>query len=139
MSASVEKPVRASIVLELPRPLSVNLMFRNVMRSDGKPGGRIKTAEYTAWIEAANKKLRGQRPGHISGQVEVSIIVAEGRYDLDNCCKAILDCIVFHGIIDGDNYKVLRKLTVEFGEVEGARIEIRPWWTPRKIALRGAA
>lgn len=108
------------ITLTLPKPLSVNNLFFNV------PGkGRVPSFNYKRWKkEAAQEILMVQRPGHISGPVEIHIQVREGRADLDGQVKCCLDALVDNGVIDGDGHKIVRKLIVEFGDVVGARIAI---------------
>ena len=57
-----------------------------------------------------------------------------GRGDLDNFAKGLIDSIVENGIIDGDSSKTVRKLTLQWGSVIGARVEISsaPAWVVRK-------
>lgn len=109
-----------TIVLDLPRPLSVNNLFANNPR-----GGRFRTEDYNVWSRSAAALLVAQRPGAMLGPVEIAATIQEGRADLDGQAKCILDALVDNGIIQDDGPKIVRKLTLAWGPVIGARIEIR--------------
>ena len=120
------------IVLDLPRPMSVNNLFFNV------PGrGRVPTKEYTAWRKLAAQEIMLQRPRCLVGPVEITITVLEGRADIDGQAKCCLDSLVENGIIDDDDHKTVRKLTLQWGHVLGARVEISP--APQIVQRRDAA
>lgn len=90
------------ITLTLPTPPSTNRLFRNV------PGrGRVKTTEYTSWINTAGWSLASQLVGQanqIPGKVKVSILFRRTRGDLDNLVKPVLDLLVKHGTISDDRH-----------------------------------
>lgn len=116
--------------LKLSKPPSTNKLFANV------PGkGRVKTKAYEAWIKAMGNTLTAQRARPVSGPVEIAITVDHtSGLDLDNACKASIDLMVRMGIITGDGYKIVKRITMEWGDVApfmgvemGAVIEIAPW------------
>ena len=122
-----------TLELDLPKPLSVNNLFFNVPDK-----GRVASAAYKEWRKQAGLQIMAQRIGHIGGPVEIYIGVKEGKGDLDGTIKCLLDSLVHNGIIDGDGPKVVRRLVVEWADVPGARIGIKPSadWLARKIGLR---
>ncbi len=84
--------------LTLPMPPSTNTLYRNVA---GK--GRVTSARYMRWKEAAATEALLQRQKHIGGPVEVSIRVKrDRRSDIDNRVKAAVDFLVSQGFIDDD-------------------------------------
>lgn len=88
--------------VELPVPPSVNVAFRNV------PGkGRVKTADYKIWCNAAADILAVKVPKRcrVAGKFEVAInLPAKMKGDLDNRVKGILDALVKSGLIDDDRF-----------------------------------
>lgn len=47
-------------------------------------------------------------------------------WDLDNFNKPVLDCLRRHGIIEDDNYHIVRKITAQVGETTvGAVVTIK--------------
>ena len=105
--------------LELPFPPSVNNLFLNVRH------GRVHTARYRKWIERANDAMWFQDKTKFDGPVTIDITVEDtGRADLDNLSKALLDHLVRHEIIQDDGRSVVRGLSLKWGKVKGAQIEI---------------
>jgi crossover junction endodeoxyribonuclease RusA len=112
------------LTVRLPYPPSVNSLFTNV------PGrGRVPVARYQTWRKAAQNEITSQRAGwsvkSISGPVRVTIIAGKPdrrRRDIDNICKAPLDTLVSMGLIDDDS--AIQSLTVSWGDVSGALVEI---------------
>ncbi len=93
--------------LELPKPPSVNAMFRNVRRRKGEKGpGRVETKLYRDWQGHAAWRLREQRPTPVRGTVLVvfNIERTSDFADVDNCVKATLDFLVEAEIIDDDRF-----------------------------------
>lgn len=113
---------RDAIVLAIPVPPSVNGLWFN------KPGkGRVRSDRYRTWLNSAGWLVQAQRPGHMPGRVEIEICLPERNgADLDNRVKATLDLLVAHRIIEGDNNKVVRRITVAWGNVADCRVTIRP-------------
>ncbi|WP_417582938.1 RusA family crossover junction endodeoxyribonuclease [Pelagibacterium sp.] len=99
--------------LQLPFPPSVNNLFRNA----GKR--RIDTERYAAWKKEAAWSIRAQRPRPVAGRVAVTIEVVapdNRRRDADNCNKACLDAIVAAGVIQADDFRVVREVTTRWVE-----------------------
>ena len=108
--------------LTLPFPPSVNNLFLNV-----RGRGRVPSARYRAWRKRADDSMWGQKIEAVSGPVQIQITYEDqGRCDLDNLQKAILDHLVHHRLIDGDDRAVVRKITLQWGAVQGAVIDVAP-------------
>ena len=103
---------RETVELTLPFPPSTNALFRNV------PGkGRVRSAVYKAWAIEAGYVVNRARP--IKGPVAVSVRLAppnKRKRDADNSLKPILDLLVKHGIIEADDWSVVRKVEAEWIE-----------------------
>ncbi len=71
-----------------------------------------------------------QRPHPVRGPVEISIELCAPTaraYDLDNRVKALLDLLVAHAKIDGDDNHTVKRLVVAQGMgFTGARITVTP-------------
>jgi Holliday junction resolvase RusA-like endonuclease len=114
----------ADVVLDLPLCPSTNNLF-----ATGATGRRFKSAEYTGWIEEAGWRLNAQRARPIAGKVALLIEVEEPktkiRQDCTNRIKAVEDLLVTHGIIEGDDQRYVRQVTVRWTNVTGVRVTIR--------------
>lgn len=110
----------ADIVLDLPRPLSVN----RTRRIDWSAVPRIQ-----AWKAAADKLVmsQGRLPKRISGRFEAILTLPEDcPFDGDNSPKIVIDYLRRLELIDNDDPKHMRRLTIEFGEApEGCRVTVR--------------
>ncbi len=132
-------PAREAITLNLPYPPSVNNLFFNV------PGrGRVPSTEYRAWQASADNTIRQMNKPRINGPVEITMTFQEKdrrRRDIDNLSKAPLDALVRMRVIDADDSSVLRRLTLEWGEVSGVKVDIRPCtdWLQRRNACKKVA
>jgi Holliday junction resolvase RusA-like endonuclease len=115
---------RESVTLELPFPVSVNAMFAN----NGGPGrGRYKTQQYRDWLTAATWRILADKPGRIPGPVSVTLVYEEknGRRDLDNLIKGVLDLLIERNVIDGDHRSIVREINAKWSKsVQGVRITI---------------
>jgi Holliday junction resolvase RusA-like endonuclease len=109
----------------LPFPPSVNAMYRNVA---GR--GRAKSGVYRSWETAAGWDLNRQNPKRIKGPVILEIYLEDSpttRGDADNRIKPISDFLVANRIIEGDQKKYVRRITVSWSEnTRGCRVSIRP-------------
>lgn len=124
--------ITRSIVLDLPRPLSVNHLYFNL-----PTGGRAPSSEYKTWKKEAAKLILSQKPKCMVGPVELHYTFEpRPRADLGNFEKACSDALVENGIIDSDRHATVKKITLEWGDVLGARVEIRPAidWKVRRAA-----
>lgn len=118
---SARRAVGGVIVLDLPFPPSLNHLFPTMGARRGK------SEEYEAWIKAAGWELQAQHPRRAIGPVEVTLTFQEQtkRLDLDNRIKAVLDLVVAHGIIEADHNGIVRKITAQWDDVAGVRVEIK--------------
>ena len=109
------------VTIDLPFPPSVNTAFPS-----GRNGRRHKSKRYVAWCEEAGWLLKSQKPGHIKGEVNVTIELQKPdkrRRDLDNYNKPVLDLLVDHGVIDDDS--MIQKLTTLWTPVLlGCRVKV---------------
>jgi Holliday junction resolvase RusA-like endonuclease len=130
--------------LALATPPSVNHAWVNVA---GK--GRMRSAEYRAWLEETGWTIRAARIPKITGHVAIRIRagVPSRKRDLYNIVKPILDALTTFGVIDDDAFchrlSAEWSLGVKAGLVE---IEIRQFSPPetrqrivRAVSARHAA
>jgi Holliday junction resolvase RusA-like endonuclease len=113
--------VPPDIVLFLPPPMSVN----RTRKIDWRQQKSVKDW----WRNAENMLLMQKRklPPPITGRYELIVTLHEGlRMDADNGLKIICDAMRRFGLVTDDSPKYLRRLTVEFGDVSGCRVTIRP-------------
>lgn len=104
-----------AIWLTLPFPPSTNNLFVNA----GKRG-RVRSSRYDLWLNEAGWELKAQRPPKMLGRVAVTIClcpVDKRRRDADNGAKACLDLLVKHGVIEGDDSRFVRKVTMQWVDV----------------------
>jgi crossover junction endodeoxyribonuclease RusA len=89
------------IELRLPLPPSVNGLYANI------PGrGRVKSARYRTWLNAAGWKLAEQKPKKVAGDYQLWIWAERPdnrRRDLGNLEKPISDLLVVHGVVTDDS------------------------------------
>lgn len=114
-----------SIVLTLPFPVSANNMFVNGLR------GRFRSQKYDSWIQEAGCEIMRQRPPKTIGPVNLVLEFQEAKdkrkFDITNRIKPTEDLLVKHGIIQADDWTIVRKVTACFNpEVEGVRVTIEP-------------
>lgn len=109
----------------LPFPPSVNALYRAV-------GGRsILSETYRRWKREAGLTLLSQRPAKVAGTVSVNVELCapdKRRRDVDNAgAKAVLDLLVSHQIIEGDDSRFLRRISIAWVESGSpCRVEITP-------------
>lgn len=109
-------------VIDLPLPPSTNGLFAGKTR-------RYRSPAYETWLEAAGWQIRAQRPEPVMGRVHLLIEVAEPKTkratDLSNRLKATEDILVKYGIIEGDDQRYVRQITLKWNcEIEGVRATI---------------
>ena len=108
------------IVLDLPLPLSVNKTRKIDWKSYKKT---------TAWLRQADAHFLMQKqrlPPPILGRFEITIMLREGcQRDADNCAKSAIDAMRRFRLISDDDPSHMRRVVIEFGDVEGCRVTIR--------------
>ena len=109
------------IVLTLPSPLSVNRTRRIDWRN------HAKTKE---WLRQADAHFLMQKRGlkPITGPFEITITLRDGsQTDADNAAKLLIDTVRRFGLVTDDSPRFMRRVIIEFGDVEGCRVAIRPF------------
>lgn len=120
------------IELRLPLPPSVNGLYANV------PGkGRVKSARYRTWLNAAGWCLKEGRPKKVKGEYVLWLWCErpdERKRDLFNLVKAVEDLLVEHGVVEDDSQCIAghlywsgtgRECTVKVEPAESARAAVR--------------
>lgn len=107
----------------LPYPVSVNGLF-----ASGKTR-RFKSQKYCDWLLEAGLTLAQIKPPRIIGPVHLHYILQEKndkiRRDLMNFEKATTDLLVSHGIIEADDVRIVREITMKWSKaVEGIQVTI---------------
>jgi Holliday junction resolvase RusA-like endonuclease len=114
------------LIIALPLPPTTN----NLFATDRASRRRFRTAEYLAWVKEAGYRLNAQRPPLMPGKVILLIEVEEPktarRQDVANREKAVTDLLVSHRVIQGDDQRYVRELTMRWAPVEGVRVTVRP-------------
>lgn len=111
------------VSLTLPPPISTNALHRAF--SNGKRVTSIKSEKYRNWLKDAGWMLEAQKPACVPGAYGIRIAVpVKCRVDLDNCCKATLDLLVAHNVVEGDGPKHLQRLEVWRGSEETMSVNI---------------
>ena len=122
MSAVIDLPFAppVDIVLNLPAPLSVNRTRKIDWRNYKK---------VTAWQRQADASFLMQKrglPAPILGRYEIILTLRDGsQIDADNTAKQVIDSIRRFQLIRDDSPTYMRRLTIEFGDVEGCRVTVR--------------
>lgn len=124
MDAPFHNP--AKLIIALPMPPTTN----NLFATDRSSRRRFRTSDYLAWVKEAGWRLNAQRPPLMAGKVILLIEVEEPktkhRQDVANREKAVVDLLVSHRVIQGDDQRFVRELTMRWAPVEGVRITVRP-------------
>lgn len=90
-------------MIVLPLPPSVNELF--VEARKGAYRGRAPSPQYARWKDAAGKALEAHEWPEVSPPYAVSISVnINHQGDIDNRIKAVLDLLVKHKVITGDQW-----------------------------------
>ena len=85
----------------------------------------MKTAKYRAWITEAGWEAKRQFSGPAIERAEVSIEVPEnGRRDLGNYEKPLVDLLVSLRVIKGDRCKQLRHISLDWWEGDDCRVMV---------------
>lgn len=90
-------------MIALPMPPSVNALF--VQSRMGSRRGRAPSPQYVKWEREAGQALERQPWPECAPPYAVTIAVnIDRRGDIDNRVKPILDLLVKHGVIAGDQW-----------------------------------
>lgn len=108
------------LTVNLPFPPSVNCLFAGKAR-------RYPSPRYKRWKSAALWHLRMSKAKQILGPVDISIdLTAPDKRvrDVDNYSKALLDSLVWSGVLADDSQ--VQQLNLRWADGEpGARITIK--------------
>ena len=112
------------IAINLPFPVSLNAIYRNV------PGrGRVKTERYRTWLQAAGWDIKQQKPERIKGPYQITMLVQrkdKRKRDLSNLIKGVSDLLVTHQIIEDDSLE--QRVVMEWSaDIEGCRVVLEPF------------
>ena len=109
------------IVLDLPAPLSVN----RTRKIDWKTYPKVR-----AWLKNADAHFLMQKrrlPPAITGRYEIILTLRDGSaIDADNTVKIAIDAARRYRLVTDDSPEFMRRVVVEFGDVEGCRLTVRP-------------
>lgn len=110
------------IVVNLPTPPSANRIWRSAR------GNVYRSEVYNAWTKAVGWELKIARAKPIKGPVSVQIAVSDKvRGDLDNRAKPTIDALVTHGVIEGDDKKIVKSIKLSWdASVTGIRVTVSP-------------
>lgn len=96
---------RGEVRLALPWPPSVNNLYINASHR------RVRSPAYRKWQDEAGWHLKAARPGKFTGPVSITLELCppdRRRFDLDNKNKAVIDLLVAHGVIEGDDSRYVK-------------------------------
>lgn len=113
------------ITLELPFPPTLNNIFQ-------VHKGAHLSKKYREWRDEAGWMLRAQNPKSLSGVVSVAVklVPPDKRVrDLDNAgFKAVIDLLVRHEVIEGDDSRYVRRIEAEWvSDGPPCLVEISPY------------
>jgi Holliday junction resolvase RusA-like endonuclease len=113
---------RRVIRFQCDKPPSVNAAYA----TDWKSKRRFKSHEYERWLSSAEASLWMTKFHPIAGPVHITITIAdEGRVDLGNHEKILIDFCVKHKMIADDKRSIVRKIVLQWGQPgTGALVEI---------------
>lgn len=131
-AATVEKALRMSVqgVLEpvrivLPFPPSGHTLFKRY-------NGSMLSEAYRKWRDTAGWELLAQKPKKTLGRVGIHLVFRSPdnrRRDIDNLLKPVIDLLVKHSLIEGDDSRFLRILRAEWDDIAiepGVVVIIKP-------------
>lgn len=109
----------------LPWPPSVNNLYVNAGHK------RVRSPGYRKWQDEAGWRLKASRPQKFAEPVEITIELCppdNRRMDADNRNKAVLDLLVAHGVIRGDDRRHVQSVTARFveGSVNSCVVTVEP-------------
>lgn len=118
--------VAPDIVLDLSAPPPINQVRRI---------NWAKHAKHMEWrrrmgnsvLEFLSMARKQKAPTHIAGRFEVVITVDENaNFDLDAIHKQVIDFVVNACLVTDDSKEFMRKITIQWGDVEGVKVILRP-------------
>lgn len=109
----------------LPSPVSANQLY-----GGGSKQRRFKTKKYKAWIASCPKLHKNHNFYEI--ELEYTFFFKTKRLaDVGNFEKGVTDYLVAQGIIEDDNWQVVKKIVLIFGGIDKlnprAEVKIRQY------------
>ena len=90
--------------------------------------GRIKSREYRAWLTEAGWQIKARNIQILSGPVSLELHApAATKRDLDNHVKPTCDLLVSLNLIDGDRFKTVKRIVLEWHDQPAMLIRIESW------------
>jgi crossover junction endodeoxyribonuclease RusA len=99
-----------TVSIVLPWPPSLNNLYMNV---HGR--GRVKAPSYRAWATEVIWLIKARNIAQFQVPVSITIDLApptKRAFDLDGKAKAAIDCLVAAGVLQDDNNKWVKCLTI---------------------------
>ena len=110
----------ADIVLDLPAPLSVN----RTRKIDWANHKKVKAWQRQADAHFLMQKRKLAPP--ILGRYEIILTLRDGsQTDADNTPKLVIDTLRRFRLVNDDDPTHMRRICIEFGDVEGCRVTVR--------------
>lgn len=130
-------PVIGGMVIDLPRPISVNKLRRINWAAHKRAKAWRQNANSYLMLAKSQKLVRFDRVERF--EITITFDEAKVMIDLDNTVKLLIDYLVDVGVIKNDAPQNMRKLTVQWGEAPaGTRISIKPLPATMKDVLQWA-
>jgi crossover junction endodeoxyribonuclease RusA len=108
--------------LILPLPPGTNNLYFNVPNR-----GRVISGTYQRWRKVAEDTLWNTKITRFLVPVDVHIRIEDkGRRDIDGFAKPLLDFLVRASVVEDDSRKYIRRLTMEWADIEGCEMEVTP-------------
>ena len=86
---------------------------------------KYRKKEYMEWLDAAGYMIqKAIKPISVPAFVELNVYGGKGfmrSRDLDNCMKAVMDCLQLSGIIANDNVQHVHGISVNYREAQGKK------------------
>ena len=99
-------------------------MFLN---NKGRGKGRVLSTFYRSWKIEAGWMLKTQKIQPLLGQFKMEILLADSRSgDCDNRIKAVSDLLVSNGIVQGDQKKYMRGVSIEWAPIADCVVRLYP-------------
>lgn len=91
------------------------------------PKGMARSTAYRDWLKIGWTEIMSQGRGNLFAGLPVKItlhVPENGRRDLDNHCKPVIDLLCHAQVIDGDRNKTVRAIDMRWHDQPSMLIEI---------------
>ena len=119
------------MILHLSPPPSTNRIWQR-----GRGGQVFRSKAYTTWLRRSH--IVAGRPGKVDGRVMIRVKIIGGKgwrkgRDVDNIQKPLLDFLVHCGVIEDDNWEIVRRVTVFYCDPVKPKDDSKIIVTVRKV------